>query len=309
MELTVIIPTLNDRQQLLETIRSVNKSNEPKFIPSIIVVDDCGDDGLSHSDLCRFPNVHYVRNSKRLGTGASRDVGVKFCQTEFFLFIDSHMRFKTFNWAKKLVKKLRVNPKSFINLTCLTLTENDMDLNTEGKSYGATIVLRSVEEIGVKYLEAKWIPVQDGELYEIPCLMGAGYASSVFWFNKIKGIKGTRGWGADEQWLSLKTWMLGGRVLQTKEIEVGHIFRDEAPPYPFERWTEFYNKMVLIRLLLPESFYKFVISTMPVSNVGVRVTNELELNPLKQKDRDYFQERIEMGFKEYCQKFNISYYE
>lgn len=308
MDLTVIIPTLNDKFQLIETIHSINLTNDEDSRPKIIVVDDFGNDGLTHRNLRRFLNVHYVRNFKRMGTGMSRHIGVSYCQTKYFLFIDSHMRFKTYNWAKKLVRLLEENKNSFINLVCLTLTENEMDLDTNRKSYGASIVLRSEEEVGIKYLEAKWAEEGKKNLYELPCLMGAGYASSVEWFNKIRGFQGTQGWGADEQWMSLKTWMMGGKVLQTKEIEVGHIFRESETPYEFENWTEFYNKMVLIKLLLPESFYEYIINDMPYSNKGVRVLEELEKNPVDKSDREYFQKKIKMSFKKYCKKFKIQYY-
>lgn len=307
--LTVIIPVLNDKAQLIETINSVKNTNRGCEQPRILVVDDCSNDGLCENDVTRFSNTFYVRNNRRLGTGMSRHVGVKNCDTDYFLFIDSHMRFKTFDWASKVEALVRTNKNCFINLTCLTLFENMLNLYSATKNYGATIKLVHTESNGiVKYLEAKWISEKYNYLYEIPCLMGAGYASSVEWFNNIRGFEGTYGWGADEQWLSLKTWLLGGKVLQTKDVEVGHIFRSH-PPYEIEPWTELYNKMVLMKILLPESFYNFVIKNMSISNVNKRVLTQINDNTTLSLKRQFFHDKIKLNFKDYCDKFNIEWYE
>lgn len=308
--LTVIIPVLNDKVQLIETINSIKQTNRGCEQPEILVVDDCSNDELCADDVLKFSDTYYIRNSRRLGTGMSRHVGVKNCGTDYFLFIDSHMRFKTFGWAPKVESLVRMNKNCFINLTCLTLFEDKMDLSEAPKSYGATIHLSFTEPNGiVKYLEAKWTYPGNHFIYELPCLMGAGYASSVEWFNNIRGFEGTYGWGADEQWLSLKTWMLGGRVLQTKEIEVGHIFRAHHPPYKIEPWTELYNKMALIKILLPESFYNFIVKNMAISNVNKRVLSEINNNTSLSLKRQFFHDKIKLNFKDYCDKFNIEWYE
>lgn len=308
--LTIIIPVLNDRIQLIETINSIKRTNPGCEQPKILVVDDCSDDGLCESDVLKFSNTFYIRNNRRLGTGMSRHIGVKNCNTDYFLFIDSHMRFKTYGWASKVESLVRANKNCFINLTCLVLFENRLDLHSASKGYGATINLIYTESNGIiKYLEAKWLTnKRDRDIYEIPCLMGAGYASSVEWFNNIRGFDGTYGWGADEQWLSLKTWLLGGKVLHAEDIEVGHIFKTR-PPYTIEPWTELYNKMVLMKILLPESYYNFVVKNMAISNINKRVLTEINNNSSLNLKRQFFHDKIKLNFKDYCDKFNIEWYE
>lgn len=307
--LTVIIPVLNDLKQLFETINSVRTTNSGCKQPKILVIDDCSEDGLNGSMFSGLEGVEYIRNQYRLGVGRSRDVGVANCKTDYFIIIDAHMRFKTFDWASKVESLVRRNGRTFINLTCLTLSDSMTDLSKANKCYGATLKLRDVKPNGLEdFLVPKWAPKVSDDLYELPIMMGAAYASSKIWYDEIQGFEGALGWGSSELILSLKTWMLGGRVLQEPNIEVGHIFRD-TPTYKSEMWTERYNKLLLMSILLPNNFNKFVFDNLAISNANKEAIKALKGNTSISLKRQFFQRKIKLEFKDYCRKFNIQGYE
>ena len=41
-----------------------------------------------------------------MGVGASRDLGVKLCQTPYFILLDAHMRFYEKIWAGRIIEEL-----------------------------------------------------------------------------------------------------------------------------------------------------------------------------------------------------------
>jgi len=43
---------------------------------------------------------------------------------------------------------------------------------------------------------------------KVPCILGDSYASSKKFWKKIKGLNGLKSFGLDEQYLSLKTWLV-----------------------------------------------------------------------------------------------------
>jgi GT2 family glycosyltransferase len=51
-------------------------------------------------------NCKYVKNDKNLGVAGSRDLGVSICETEYFVLLDSHMRFYEMDWDLKLIELL-----------------------------------------------------------------------------------------------------------------------------------------------------------------------------------------------------------
>ncbi len=308
--LTVIITVLNDKENLIETILSIKQTNLGCEQPKILVIDDFSNDGLCANDVLKFNDTYYIRNERRLGSGISKNIGIKNCKTDYFLFIDSNVKFKTFGWAQKVESLVRINKNCFINLTSIiSCNDKKFDFIVTPKNYGATIHLTKIEKNGfIKFLEKEGLPIKDNSIYEIPCLMGSGYASSVNWFNSIKGFDGVYGYGADEQWLSLKTWLLGGRVLQTTEIEIEYVLKNNLY-YKDEEWTELYNKIALTKILLPENFYNFIVKNMAISNVNKRVLSEINNNSSINLKRQFFHDKIKLNFKDYCGKFNINWYE
>lgn len=81
--LTVIIPFLNEGNEVVETVKSLRFYVSNKI--DIIVINDFSTDELDYQSMLSPYDVYYVLNKKRLGVAASRDLGVNLCATPYFL--------------------------------------------------------------------------------------------------------------------------------------------------------------------------------------------------------------------------------
>ena len=85
-ELTLIIPFLNEGEEVEATVRSFREFGGDRM--DIIVINDCSYDSYPYMERLRsIPGVTYILNRQRLGVAASRDKGVALCRTPYFLQI------------------------------------------------------------------------------------------------------------------------------------------------------------------------------------------------------------------------------
>lgn len=251
-DLTIIIPFLNEREEVENTLKSI-RDHSVADIP-IIVIDDGSDDGYDYLSVARKYGATYVRNDERMGVAASRDKGVELCQTTYFLLLDSHMRFYECVWADRLLSLLREDDRVILCSQTKVLKRTDDGKVVENeiavKTYGAFVDIPGVKGIT---LYARWI-VQDlypDELVvEIPSVLGAGYAASKRYWQYLQGLRGLIYYGSDEPFISIKAWKEGGRCLLVKDVVIGHIYRQGAP-YLLDPMHLHYNKMLTAEMLLP----------------------------------------------------------
>jgi GT2 family glycosyltransferase len=82
--ISAIILYFND-VNIFKTIDSIKKQTiTPK---EIIIIDDYSDIPLDKN--CLDPNCRIIRNSRNMGRGYSRNLGIKECKSEFVVFCDS----------------------------------------------------------------------------------------------------------------------------------------------------------------------------------------------------------------------------
>lgn len=233
-ELTCVIGFRNEGVEVENTVRSIRATTAVE-VP-IVLVDDGSDDGFDYGSVALRYGCRLIRNAVSVGPGVARQIGAMAAETPYFVTLDGHMRFYHRGWDLMLTQALMDNPKSVICSNSIEMwrREDGSIDNEDGKvgrdvfgSYGAVI---NADEPGWE-LTAKWnkTRVCDDDLMEVPAVMGAVYASSRAWLDYTLGFRGLRGWGNDEGWLSLKTWLLGGRCFILRRWGVGHLYRDRAP--------------------------------------------------------------------------------
>lgn len=250
-ELTVVISFLNEGEEVKNTVESVLKYAQDQV--EIIVINDGSSRLYDYKEMMRpYQCVTYVDNGKRLGTPACRDMGVDMSKTPYFILLDAHMRFYESGWVDKIVNLLREDDRRLLCCQTKALEKDESDEIVEmsaEESCGARICFDNVDEI----LEPKWIldNIPDGDVVDIPCVLGATYAGSKRYWNRIKGYEGLRLYGYEEPYISIKTWLEGGRCQLIKNIEVGHIYRKRFP-YRVGFGEMMYNRMVIAYLLLPD---------------------------------------------------------
>jgi len=249
--LTIIMPFLNEGDEVANTVRSIREYAGDSV--EIIVINDQSDDGYPYRERLEGTGVHYVYNAERLGVAASRDYGVSLCKTPYFLLLDAHMRFYDDKWTGTICNLLKENDRRILccQTRVLTLGRNgDVVWNKEcPTTYGAYIPFDKKHY----WPDIEWnckSGKSDSPTEPIAAVLGAGYAASKRYWERIKGLRGLKSYGSDEAYLSLKTWLEGGQCILLKDIVIGHIYRTSSP---YKRYTEdeVYNSLAISYMLFP----------------------------------------------------------
>ncbi|MDR3327201.1 MAG: glycosyltransferase [Prevotellaceae bacterium] len=262
-KLTLIIPFLNERYEVENTIKSIIVHSFGDI--EILLINDASDDGFDYKVVAEKYNVSYIENMERLGVAASRDLGVEWCRTPYFLFLDAHMRFYDNLWVQRIVEELTADKRAL--LCCQTKSlglENGLLVERANRStsYGACVELSNKKR---ELVEPYWIfgtPFDTTELQTFPivCVLGAGYACSKEYWQYLKGLEGLKYYGTDESYISMKVWMEGGTCKLLKDVVIGHIYRTNRPPYSTEMKFRLYNRLFIAELLLPKELKKELLS-------------------------------------------------
>ena len=264
-QLTVIIPFLNEGNEVENTLRSIRET--AGNCVEILIINDCSTDGFDYYSVALRYDAIYHKNEERKGVAASRDLGVELSQTPYFLFLDGHMRFYQEGWPDRIVNELRKDERLLLCCQTKVLYYNEGEVieDEERPSTFGTYIRMD----GVGLLDPQWIVNKEDfdSLKEgfIPCVMGAAYASSKKYWLFIKGLTGLISYGSDEAYMSLKVWLSGGHCKLLEDIIVGHIYRKVAP-YPIMSLHTTYNKMLIAETLLPAKYKKQIFQTFKQSN-------------------------------------------
>lgn len=251
-KLTVIIPFLNEGVEIANTVKSIRETAGRNV--DVLLVNDASFDDFPYEDIVIEYGTFYFKNLDRKGVAESRNIGVSLIKTPYFILIDGHMRFYNDNWWNKIINYLDSDDRAVYSGKCLDLDIQGKIKSVDQKSFGAFLNINNC--IPSQLLEPTWITIDHNSNClspEIPCILGASYALSVRYWMHIGGLEGLRYYGNDEAYLSLKVWLEGGRCILMKDVEVGHIFREEAP-YRMFSGDRVYNKIFISRLLLPEVY-------------------------------------------------------
>lgn len=260
--LTAIIAFLNEGDELAKTVSEIRRTVGEAV--DIIVINDCSFDGRGyHEELAPY-GVHYIVNRHRLGVAASRDLGVSLCQTPYFLFLDAHMRFYDSNWANRIVEELRTDDRQLLCCQGRFLHKDEKTgIVGGGEGKPGTFGAYSPFETQSIWPDITWSYKETNKGHntqDIPTVLGAAYAASKSYWKRLLGLKGLHNYGADEQLISFKVWLEGGRCTLLKDVVVGHIYRKESP-YRILGRDSVYNLLLIGKLLFPAAMYSETVAT------------------------------------------------
>ena len=250
-QLTVVIPFLNEGDEVANTVRSIRETVGDQV--DIIIINDHSDDGYPYEkDLERF-HVYYVYNSFRLGAALSKERGAQLCTTPYFLLLDAHMRFYDSNWASRIIEGLQENDNRLLCCQSKPL-KKEKGIVVEGEdmdTYGAYLLFEHQEYIpGIRWNSHRIVrSLHEGQ---IPCVLGAVYAASKRYWNYIKGLEGLIHYGSEEAYISIKAWLEGGGCSFLPDVTIGHIYRG-AFPYSVNSALMAYNYLLIVETLFPTS--------------------------------------------------------
>lgn len=245
-ELTLIVTFLNEGAEVYKTIESFKNSTNVPF--DIILINDGSTDGYDYREIADCFDAEYVEHAVRKGTASSRNEGVSLCSTKYFLLIDAHMRVYQEDWISRIVHELDKEENLLLCCSTLSLDQNGRVCNNV-VGYGAFIDL--------PILDAKWnhLEKEGEESFEIPCVLGASYAGHKRYWLYLKGLNGLESYGFEEQLISLKVWLSGGKCKVLKDVKFGHIFREEGKtPYTVSLSNYYLNQLMIVELFYNEEY-------------------------------------------------------
>lgn len=278
-KLTVIIPFLNEKEEVRNTVKSLRENSDQCF--KIILINDCSTDGYDYKKVAEDFGTQYIEHSKRMGVAASRDEGVSKCNTDYFLFLDAHMRVYQRNWVEILTRELDNDRKCLFCASTLSLDKEGVP-NADNLGYASRFDFLD--------LNAPWLTDKDDKsddrIIDVPCVMGASYACNKEYWLHLEGLNGLKSYGLDEQLISIKVWLDGGRCRLLKDITFGHIFR-EAMPVPYEnRPKDFFKNILFVAELFFGFEMKLAILRKYRAERGSIFVTEV-MNELVESEEDY----------------------
>lgn len=263
--LSIVIAFLNEKEEVENTIESIRFWVGNRV--DIVVVNDCSDDDYPYDDRLKKFDIVYIVNPIRLGAAQSKALGISKVRTEYFLLLDAHMRFYDADWLDVLISTLDKDDRRILCCQTKVLYKiNNQVLEKAtvpclGEKMGAYINFKEDYHI----LEPEWNYFEK-EIYSseetISCLLGAAYCASKRYWEYLKGYEGLMGFGLEEPYISLKTYLEGGKCVLLKKVIVGHIYRTKFPYRVNPQYYEF-NKIAIAYLLLPENIRNYVLSVCP----------------------------------------------
>jgi glycosyltransferase involved in cell wall biosynthesis len=242
-QLTIIIPFLNEGNELQKTLQSIKDTATGN--PNIILINDSSTDGYDYQGVAIAFGCTYLYHSKRIGVASSRDEGVALCKTPYFLLLDAHMEFYEQGWDDRVVDILKVNPRSLLCSRTGTITGARGVKPPVAPTFGA--YFDNEKPCGINATWNRQDPNPNETLVEIPCVLGAAYVMSKDYWERLHGLRGLISYGLDESLISLKVWCEGGKCLLVKDWLVGHLYRKNAP-YAISGGDMAYNEIFIIRL-------------------------------------------------------------
>lgn len=247
--LTIIIPFRNEGEEVRNTVESLLDTAGEKV--EVILINDKSSDGYNYKAIADSFNAIYIEHQCNKGVAYSRDEAVEICSTDFFIMFDAHMRAFTPKWATLLINELEKEDRTLFCCTTVALDGKAKlleDLNTGG--YG---VIMNIPELSYEWNSVWHDDFDNNNTMTINCVMGASYACNVKYWKYLKGLEGLRSYGLDEQFISIKVSLEGGKCKVIRNIIFGHIFRTaETVPYDIKTADFIFNNMYLMELLYTE---------------------------------------------------------
>jgi hypothetical protein len=165
------------------------------------------------------PGWRIGRNQYPEGSSISKHRAIMHATGDIIVLIDAHMILPA-GWDKAVLDHF-ADPKHAKDVLCGKMICMDTwgDLTGEVKT-GAEILLKYHSKGGFSALQSMWKAQPAGE---IGCCLGAFYAFRKAWYIEIGEPLGVmEGWGAEEEMLSLGSWIMGGRVVLA-DIKAAHL--------------------------------------------------------------------------------------
>jgi GT2 family glycosyltransferase len=251
-KVSLAIATLNEGEQLRATIQCVLAA---ETVPDeIVVYDDAGVVPANIRGMDR--RVTLIRGMSRIGSGPAKHRAVEECSGSLVIVMDGHCR-PANDWLGPIIDEHRRHPWAVMCTVCVGI---------ESASFraGAFRGMGGKLELGsAGFWEVKWNEPRPGvHSYAVPSVVGGCYAMPRRVLDRIGGYApGYFGYGVEEEYLSLRTWLTGGECRIVPRSVVGHFFnrplnRKTIGPETGGVWEQQFNRHVAAMVCFGHGVYE-----------------------------------------------------
>lgn len=251
-EMTVLITFKDESIEVEKTVIAVRLNDQNV---NIQMVNDASTDSYDYKNIADTFGCDYIVNETSQGCAGARTIGIDQIKTPYFIIFDAHMRFKVSDrdFSKMFLDELKKDDRQILyantfmissdtSQNTLYRTYNNEDCLSPGvghntfAAYGAGFRTDDTPDYWQTIWRSKFLSEQDRDnddpmaIIETASILGATYAMSKNWWSYIHGVSGLYYWGSDEAWLSIKTFLLGGKCRMFKNFGIGHLYR-QTPSY------------------------------------------------------------------------------
>ena len=295
--ISILIPVLDDYNNLIKTIDSIERSLTLENIEIIII--DSSKIPIILPNICN--NVHIIRQEKDIGPAQSRYLAAKIAKNDILFMADSHTFFPI-GWDVELYDFLS-NNKNKIGAfpVILSKTWEEKYFNFFPKYCGSNIYIKDFRSPNDFFDSHNVYTKKDIKLNAIKV---AAYGIKKDYFLSLRGFEDIRQWGSDELCLSIKVLSTGGEInLLNKDFV--HIFNKQILSRDFV--SIYYNKLRLAQSFMDEGSYNYLMSILPKNN---KILNEAWKLIIQDRDkiqeyRKFYKSIFTKDFKQLRKEYNI----
>lgn len=143
-KVSVVIPVFNCSRFFKQCIESVLKQTAVDI--EVIVIDDCSTDSDYEKiiDLYKDSRVKFIKNSKRIGAGPSRNKGIKLSSGDYIAFLDGDDYYPNLNSLSLLYSRAKADNLDICGGSLYIVDENStiIDEKVPGQFFQNSTVLK-----------------------------------------------------------------------------------------------------------------------------------------------------------------------
>jgi|GEM_PF-4645173 len=245
---------LNEGVDLERTIDSILAADT--LPDEFVFIDDSSVEPIEHRVRRAFggssPALHQFRMPQRCGVAAGRTTAHNLADADLYIFIDAHMQFPA-DWLSQIIQWHHEYPDAILSTASTGFEDPQVFLG-----HGCRFVSDNAG-----FIKASWRETRiDDPCPIIPCIMGACYAVPKKTLDAIGGWGPCfRGFGMDEEWLSLRARLLGFDCRIINNLVATHRYDRIPNRTPAVGTAETcievpFNKHVIASCIFEDGFYE-----------------------------------------------------
>lgn len=244
---SVAIATFNEGPDLEATIATVYASKYPPR--EVIVCDDNSEEDPAPrlASWSGRPGFTYLRNRRRMGSGATKARALSVATGDLLIVLDSHMR-PHWEWLNQVVQAHVTHPNAIL---CAESVGFKQPSSSEFYGRGAYFDPANPYKHGAHTVS--WQPphlLEDGPYPRIPAMHGGCYVFPAYQLKVIGGYAPElQGWGYEEEWIAMRAAMLGVETRLISGCPIAHQYDRNLHRRPAEPdevkdqgWEPIYNR-------------------------------------------------------------------